>query len=182
MSLVIYSLSANPRPQVPVVSSKTLRTELGRAQALLAAHMAKRPHWHDIAIRAAWANEKDRIHTQIGLIEGPLRNRWQVVPSPAGPVSQEAPQAPTQRRKGGQPGPQKTPAQRTASALRKAADLLEHCRAAQDGPAFVRLTDQLNSLRNEFRRYCASQGMDMPEFPANLPNPFRKVQVAHAKA
>ena len=177
MSLVIYSLSANPRPQVPVVSSKTLQAELGRAKVLLSAHMAKRPHWHDIAVRADWANEKDRIRTQIGLIEGQLRNRWQAVPSPAGPVPQEAPQAPAPRRKGGQPGPQKTPAQRTASALRKAGDLMEHCRVAPDGPAFIRLTDQLNSLRNEFRRYCASQGMEMPEFPANLPNPFAKKKV-----
>jgi len=74
---VTFPMVSRPGP-APTPDAK-LRAELARPQAVLAAHMAKRPGWENINVRSAWVHAKDGILTEIGLVEGQLRNRWHPV-------------------------------------------------------------------------------------------------------
>ena len=164
----------NHQAQVVPTESK-LQTLLAEQLRQLAAHMAKRPGLENLNLRARWVDAKDQINLEIGIIEGQLHSRWKQVPLPGG---QTAPVEPTTRapRKtwDHHMGPLKTPQQRLETIMSKACALLVRIRNAEDNESFVRLTDQLNTLRNHLKRFCLQEMLDLPEFPANLPNPFSK--------
>jgi len=151
-----------------------LKDMLNAQRQQLAAHLPKRPSNQDTKALALWARAKDQILLEIGIIEGQMRNRWRDVPLPGGQQAPMEVAAPARRCATWDHhlGPLKTNAQKMESIQRKACAILLQIRNAQDKDSFIRFTDQLNTLRAHLRRFCARERLELPEFPANLPNTF----------
>jgi hypothetical protein len=79
MSNKCITFPMNSHPRGTQRTEAQLRAELALQKAILAGHLKQRPGTEDLNLLAKWVCAKDRILTEIGLIEGQIENRWREV-------------------------------------------------------------------------------------------------------
>ncbi|HLP31482.1 MAG TPA: hypothetical protein VK150_08980 [Geothrix sp.] len=79
INTVRFAHPAESLEAIPSVPDAHLEREITALQARLEAHMARRPHWHDINARARWSCEKDALEKDLTMLRRQRECRWRPV-------------------------------------------------------------------------------------------------------